>query len=162
MNSLYHYCSGQHTFKIGETGAILPSAAGAKGRERPAVWLTSRPTYEPTAVKQWEDHSGIRQLTLAEQATLIGLARIVVPASLAPLTWAEWVRESGVRKSEAKWMAKRAHRLGSDVGLYRATFEPIPLEACLGIDVSRDGVEWTRVMDIVDGELVDVETAPSS
>lgn len=145
---VYHYCPLDHIEPILASGELQPSGAGARASERPALWFTSRPTYEPTAIKMIQTNGGgIRQLTLAEQATAFGLARIVVPASLAPLTWRQWVRESGVRAVDAKRLARCAKAQGSDVALYRATFEPVPLSSCFDIEVSDDGTAWVPSTD---------------
>ncbi len=141
---LYHYCPTTHLPRVLDDGFLRPSAEGAAGsRETPALWFTSQPTYEPTAIKLWEVGGVIRQMTLDEQARRCGLARIVVPPDLAPLTWAEWARTSGVRPEEVKRMARIAKRLGSDVRLYRATFDAVPVDRCLRVESSQDGRTWS-------------------
>lgn len=141
---VYHYTTAEHARSILADGELRPSAAGAVGRERPALWFTSRPTYEPTAVKMFEDAATgrVRQLTLDGQAARFGLARFVAPASVAPLDWGAWARQSGVRTSDVKRMARRARDLGSDVALYRATFDAVPVGQGVAVETSADGRTW--------------------
>lgn len=142
---LYHYFPTVHLPDILDDGSLRPSAAGGGRGERPALWFTSRPTYEPTAVKLVEEGHSVRQMTLQEQARRFGLARITVPGHIAPLTWTDWVAESGVRPVEVKRMRRKARRLGSDIALYRATFDAVPVAACAAVETSADGRSWSAV-----------------
>lgn len=140
---VYHYCPASYLSVILADGLLLPSAEGAGGSEQRALWFTSRPSYEPTAVKLIAQGGLVRRLTLAEQAHRFGLARFSVPDELAPLTWLEWIRRAGVRPAEAKRMARYARRIGSDVSLYRATFDAVPVAACLTVETSTEGRHWS-------------------
>ena len=148
LRTLYHYCPGDNVPKILTHGQLRPSAAGARPGERPALWFTSRPTYEPTAIKLWVQGGFVRSLTLQEMAEAYGLARFVVPEEVAPLTWVDWARTSGVRAVEVKRMARASKRLGSDVKLYRAAYEPVPVELCLAIEESTDGRTWSTMSTV--------------
>ncbi len=139
---LFHYCPGVYVPDILTHGQLLPSAAGAQVEERPTLWFTSRPTYEPTAVKMVVDGRFLRLLTLQEMAEGYGLARFVVPEEVAPLTWNDWVNEIGVPRHEAEVMAQYAETLGSDDSLYRATFEAVPVSDCIAVEMSTDNQSW--------------------
>lgn len=141
---IYHYCPLTYARSILADGELRPSTDGIGARERPALWFTPRPTYEPTAVKMYKSPSTglVRQLTLDEQADRFGLARFAVPASVAPHDWGAWVRLSRVRTADAKRMARQARDLGSDISLYRATFDAVPVDRCVDIETSVDGRIW--------------------
>ena len=142
LSHVYHYCPASYVSRIVDAGVLRPSSAGGSTRERPTLWFTFRPTYEPTALKVYgRTRELTKQLSLHEQYKLLGLARFVAPADLAPLTWREWVRTSGVRGVEATRMVRAARRLGSDPSLYRATYDAVALGACVGVEVW-DGEGW--------------------
>lgn len=144
MHVIYHYFPASYLPDILATGELRPSAAGGGAGERPAIWFTLRPTYEPTAVKLLKDHSGVRLLTLAEQAERSGLARVVAPDSVAPIAWGDWARSANVRPMEVKRMVSHAKQLRSDVSLYRASFDPVSLTECFRVEISTDGVTWAE------------------
>ena len=137
--NVFHYCPASYVPDILASGALRPSSEGARARERAALWFTSSPTYDPTALKMWGQGGTLRRLTLAEQEARVGLARFAVDEAVAPLTWGEWTRTSGVRGAEVKRMARLAARLGSDVSLYRATYEAVPAADWAAVEVWRGG-----------------------
>jgi hypothetical protein len=167
MPRLFHYTKTRYLVPIVLEG-IRPAESGCRPPERPVAWLTYSEEYEPTALigvisgegrRRLEAglslrDSDLRTLTFEEQAADpdVGAARVEVDEQAAPLTWWTWLKQSGVRKREARILRRIAERRGSDVNLWRASFETIPQGAIVGADIWHEG-DWLRVADRDEGDL---------
>lgn len=167
MPRLFHYTKTCCLVPVVLEG-IRPATAGVLPPERPVVWLTYSEDYEPTALigeisdeGQRRIEAGLplrdgdsRTVTFEEQAadTGVGAARVEVDAEAAPLTWWTWLKWSGVRKRDARILREVAGSRGSDINLWRASFEAIPQTSIVGADVWHEG-EWLRVADRDEGAL---------
>jgi hypothetical protein len=146
---LFHYTVGDRLQSILAAREIRPATELVPDEERPAVWLTQSGRWEPTCNKGWVDKSGRRRsLDMLETHRLAGgLWRIEVgPERISIATVDDFTRLSGIRKREWRALVKVAKRVGSDVSLWRISFEPVPVEAWMAIERwVQQGDAWERV-----------------
>lgn len=134
---LYHYTIGKSMSGIVESGEIRPSTAPVPEGERLAMCTTSCPEWEPCANNALEDpktgkvHRGDRSATAHYGG---GLWRIEVRRNAVPLTWADFVRQSGIDPRMAEALARWAAKQGSDVADWRLSFDPIPFSEWLALE----------------------------
>ena len=118
---VFHYTVLKYLPQVLTDQELRPTTAGVAATERPAVWFTTRPTWEPTANKMWRTGDG-RLVSLSTEETAIrggGLIRIEVNPEVAPFTWADHVRLSGITKTMARALERVGSRDGSDPGEWR-------------------------------------------
>lgn len=100
------------------------------------MWFTKRETYDPIALKLTRGLGGeYRFMTFKEQQAELGLGRVVVPPDVARLTWTDWAKEVGLPNRMFKALTRVARHQHSDVRLYRATFDPVPSDRWLRVEV---------------------------
>lgn len=160
--AVYHYTVPDRLLSIIARGLDL-ATVGLEERERPAVWFTTSEDYEPTARKGLLDEAtgDSRTLSLKAMIVMSGLARVEVEPEAAPLTWAAWRHGSGARSRVIKGLAASARELGSDIRLWRASFDPIPQDRIIGMDVWHEGA-WMRVAERTTGGSLNVLVGPGS
>ncbi len=138
---IWHYTTGQRLLQIMQDGVLRQSTAYVPDRVRPAVWFTLAPEWEETANKSLTLPNGsVVHLGREEtEAFGDGLVRIGVPASDVPLTWADYGRLSGEKVRDLRELRDAAREAGSDVSLWRVSFEPVPDTQWAAIDLWCDG-----------------------
>lgn len=80
----WHYTTAQKYKLIKESGLLLPATIGVLPPERPILWFSTHPKYEPTALKPLGDGRGniIRLLTMEELYAMAGgLVRFGCPVT---------------------------------------------------------------------------------
>jgi hypothetical protein len=125
---------GVHVASILENGFIKPATNGVPANEKPAVWFSTVPHWEPTANKMWI--RGGRMYRLDQEETAArgqGLFRIEVSPGAASHTWAAWKKLSGVAPADAAALSKAAHKMGSDPQRWRVSFDSVEKKLWLGI-----------------------------
>jgi hypothetical protein len=91
---LYHYTVGAKLALIAQTGALIPKGFEAEPREKPVLWLSENPQWEPTANKVVSRDGGktFERLSLQELQNMVGIFRFRLDTRKA-----EVLRELGVR-----------------------------------------------------------------
>ena len=138
---LFHYTTRYHLNKILESRAIEPAREFIPDSERPAVWLTYRDSWEPTATKGIIDpHTEKRRdATLQEMIKHAGgLVRIEVDPASAPLTWPDFCVASGCARLVLLGLYESAVEKGSDPKQWRTSFAPISEDSFLDIEFLED------------------------
>src|SRR5438093_9709142 len=82
---IWHYTVGYHTESILKDKMLKPSTEGVPPGERPVVWFTTNPGWEPTATKAMIENG--RRVSLTKERTeeeCGGLFRIEVVPEAAP------------------------------------------------------------------------------
>ena len=141
---IWHYTTGHRFVEIVRSGEIIPATANVPAHERPVVWFSTDPHWEPTANKALKDNNdgSIRDLSREETATHDGgLVRIEVGPETAPYRWADYKRMSGIFAAEAAGLVKAARRAGSDPCHWRVSFESVPRAKWIGVQVWFKG-QW--------------------
>lgn len=146
---VWHYTVAVAMDEIFKERALKPATAGVPSGEKPAIWFTTRSTWEPTASKMLRQVDGsLRNLTQQETETHgRGLVRIEIEASTAPFSWAEHRRHGGVDRKTALALEQVARRHGSDPSQWRLSYDPVPITDWLGVDVLSAG-QWKRRVTI--------------
>lgn len=128
---LYHYTIGNYLPAIVTHGEIVPATALVPRGVRPAVWCSTNQDWEPTATKGsnvWSTHRHGGSL-----------ARIEIDPAAAPHSWADYKRESGERPKMIARLSAAARSVGADPQDWRVSFDPIPRESWLSIEVFSRG-----------------------
>lgn len=135
--NIFHYTAGTYISKIVASGVInLETDGGIPfNKQRPAVWCTFSNTWEPTCNKDMIKNG--RRVALDKAGTARnagGLYRIELKKDSAPFSWDEWKQKSNVREKHANALKKIAKSKGSDINLWRVSFEPIKSNKWLNIE----------------------------
>jgi hypothetical protein len=169
---VWHYTIGDRLQQIVESGEIRQATAGVNmkldeaalweiiltgvakpisqvvGGEMPAVWFTTRETFEPTAMKGMMMGGFRRTMSLDEMEQHgNGLARIGVRAELVPADWQHHVRHSGITSKMARALAGSASAVGSDPRQWRVHYAPVSSSVWSAVQVWRAG-QWVNYWDL--------------
>jgi hypothetical protein len=145
-NVVYHYTTGQNFHRIVGMGAILPAVDYVPLGEKPIVWFSYDPLWEPTACKSLRDNSG-SIIHLDREGTAQhggGLVRIGVHPRTAPHDWHTLKELSGMSSKIARALYRTAIEKGSRPGNWRGTFDPVPRSNWTSVDVFHNGL-WVPV-----------------
>src|SRR5262245_34334142 len=96
---IWHYTTYDRLLRILGDGMIRPATAHVPEGERPVVWFSFHPFWEPTATKGIVIGGVTRDATEEEMG---GLVRIGVEEQTAPYRWHQINRLSGMSSGEAK------------------------------------------------------------
>ena len=123
------------------TGVGKPASEVLRG-EMPAVWFTTRNTFEPTAFKGIMGRGGRRTASLSEMERVgNGLARVGVRADLVPADWNHHMRASGISRKTARRLARAARQVGSDPREWRVHYAAVPRSMWSRVQIWK-GREW--------------------
>jgi hypothetical protein len=169
MGLVWHYTTGDLLASIEADGEIEPAIAGLKHgpisedlraqleeivatgvskkvplpfKERPVVWFSRRPTWEPTATKGVIDGGVRRTATIAEMVERGGdLARIgVEPAGL--FSWTYHVNKGGLSKKDARALERAAREVGAAPGDWLVHYGAVSRDRWKSVERSTDGTTW--------------------
>ena len=135
---LYHYTTVSHLVSILEDRQLDPSKTVTLKKERPVVWLTTKPDWEKTANKMVGGSDGtVRRGTKQDTHVLGGgLIRIEVKPEGPLYTWKQWKKRSGVSKRYVKPLEDIAKDEGANPAKeWRVSFVPIPIDQWIAVDV---------------------------
>jgi hypothetical protein len=130
---LYHYTTGTFIGAILVDGRLRPRTCflgnQTPATERAALWFTFSPTWEPI-VADW--NSLFKGFNWKKW-------RVCVMASTVPalLDWDEWAKQSRCDPKQATALRRCAESKGSDVSLWRSTFEGVLVRDWSGVEVLR-------------------------
>lgn len=112
--------------ELGRRGLSTPTARVGM-TEKPAVWFSTRITFEPTALKGIVVGGGRRSATLDEMERLAGgLVRIGVRADLVRVGWAFHTKRGGLSRKTALSLVRAAKGVGADPSDWRVHYGPVP------------------------------------
>jgi hypothetical protein len=145
---VWHYTKGVHLPKILATGEIRPATAGVPVGEQPIVWFSGNATWEATANPGRRDDAGkLHDATVEEMDAIFGgRARISVNDATAPYDWYHLKRAAGIKTRMARDMEVDAIRRGASPKDWRGTFDPVPREKWLSVEVFHNGA-WVPFED---------------
>jgi hypothetical protein len=140
---VFHYTTGLKLRSIINTGCIRPSTAHVPANEKPVVWFSTSPDWEPTATKVPIPGRAGQVLTAKAQG---GLVRITVPGTCAPYVFPQLPLIAGTSPSACIGLLLAGLQLGADPGAWRFTPTPVPTALFREVefyDFANDG--WVAV-----------------
>jgi hypothetical protein len=132
IETLWHYTTRQKLEQILASGGIQPSTAKLEPGEKPVVWFSSRPTWEPTATKCPLTGKLGQIVTAAAQG---GLARIAVPAHTAPYAFPQLPLMAGTSPQACIGLLLAGLELGADPDHWHFSMQPVPRQLWKAIEV---------------------------
>mgnify|MGYP006274232821 CR=1 FL=1 len=142
---LWHYTTGEKFVAIIEDGILKPTACRIDPGERPAVWFSANQWWENTASKILQTDGRLRSLSMAETAAYgKGLVRFGVERQTAPISWRKFRTLSGISPATYRNMAKAGKKRGANPGEWFASFERVPRELWVAVEVFQDK-KWVTV-----------------
>jgi hypothetical protein len=155
--SIYHYTKGCHLPSIVKDGVIKTSRCLIEKKEKPAVWLTKSPEWESACnIGKVINHQNfvngqicflheIHSVTVTNDYMKkeIGMGRILIDESLPTITWAKFKHISGISESTFDAIDSHSRSIGSPVGEWICTFNPVPKKYWEGIEMFVDD-QWVR------------------
>jgi hypothetical protein len=146
----WHYTLAAYLPSILSDGMIKRARIGTRvTNSRPAVWFSTRPTWEPTATKGILDRqAGERRPAIMTEMLQHGgpLCRLEVPVVVARHTWTQHRQRYEVPRI-ADTLEANAREQGSDPSEWRVSYHDVPLSKVLCIEVSSDGETWRLAWD---------------
>lgn len=141
MKPVYHYTTGDRLIPIFESGQIHPATAGVNPPEIPAVWLSVAPQWERTASKGLIGNGEFRTASMQEMIERTGsLCRLRIDPTAVSLIWPPKLREIlKIGKTSLGGLLSSARKVGANPSDWRAVAGPIPVEAILSIELTK---EW--------------------
>jgi len=149
---IWHYTVGVRLRSILKDQMIEFATTGIRTGERPVVWATTSPKWEPTANKAINRDGHNVFLDKRETTTHgEGLYRIEVMPEAVPYGWDEYKRLSNIDERMAKGLARVAREQGSNYRDWRVSFKPVAADQWLRIEFEvGHSDEWTEIsMDLV-------------
>lgn len=122
-DQLFHYTTVFKLKQILNSGLIRPSTARIEPDEKPVVWCSTSPTWEPTATKCPVPGKPGQLITANAQG---GLARIEVPAHCAPHDVRQLHGLACTPISTCVALLYSGLELGSDPATWRFSLDAIP------------------------------------
>jgi hypothetical protein len=137
----WHYTILLWLDEIRKDGLIKPASDYITLGERPIVWFSTNPDWELTANKNLVESDKVIFLDRAGTEKHYGLARIGVAPETAPYDWRSLKELSGMPGKHAEGLYREAIKRGSRPGQWWGTFDPVPREKWIAVQVYRDG-QW--------------------
>lgn len=135
---LYHYTIGAKLALIAQTGALVPKGFEAEPREKPVLWLSENPQWEPTANKVVSRDGGLtfERPTLLELQKMVGIFRFRLDTRQTALLQEHGVRlvpwtrigtVAHISKRHMADMVKRGMAWGATPMHWWGCMDPLPL-----------------------------------
>ena len=121
--NIHHFTTGRMLTQIVNSGHIRPSTAHVPPHEKPVVWFSTSPEWEPTATK-CSIPGKLGQLITAKAQS--GLVRITVPGNCAPYALPQLCLIAGTKPSVCLGLLVAGLELGADPDTWRFTPTPVP------------------------------------
>ena len=136
---VWHYTFGEAFRSILENGLIMPATANVSERERPIVWFSTNQEWDQTVPKGLMKNGVIVDLDReAMIAAGLRLGRIGVSPVTAPYLWSTLKRLSRMNDRMSRGLVAAALAKGADPMEWRGTFESVPREKWVAVEVWQD------------------------
>jgi hypothetical protein len=140
---LFHYTIAHSYDLIRAEGMIKTTAVGTDLAERPAVWFSFAPMWEPTATKGfWNPETDeYHRATWDEMVGVLSPVRIEVVPDAAPYAWRDYVRLGGASMATIRALQESARGWGANPFQWRVSFDDVGREMWLRVE-HWSGAEW--------------------
>lgn len=147
VDRLWHYTTVEKLKLIINGGHIRPSTARLDANERPVVWFSAPPTWEPTATKCLLTGTLDQIVTAAAQG---GLARISVPPRTAPFIFPQLPLVAGTSPATCVGLILAGRELGADPDHWRFATEPVPIALFREVELFDFDQDRWRAIDMAE------------
>jgi len=139
----WHYTTGGNFIDIMTSGILMTTSENCPTHERPVLWFSLNPNWEPTAVKGIVENGRRRTATMQETKKLGGgLVRLGYPHSeLIP--WPKLAKEAGILSRNRKMLEKTGMEQGANPHHWCGSLFPISLDELV---VEFMNEQWGRVL----------------
>lgn len=140
----WHYTTGDKFVSIMESRELRPATAYVPDNEKPILWFSTHPYFEPTARKTWEDASGKRLLSVPELFKMGGgLVRFGFPKRMLLRGTA---LQQAANTSSAIWAGLKAvgRGQGGNPDDWWGCLESVSVKSCV-VEVMDENLRWVRV-----------------
>lgn len=146
---VWHYTTGETFRLIEESGLLLPTAIGIVPPEKPLLWFSEHPIYEPTAIKALLKNGVIRNMTLRELYKYGGgLCRLGYPRT--GLHHDRELREVAfISRQVWRLLVSQGRKQGSNPLHWWGTTEALPISR-LVVEIMDEDMVWQRVFTPMD------------
>jgi hypothetical protein len=154
MTLHWHYTKGVHLAAICESGVIRPATAFVVRPERPVVWFSLAPLWEPTVGVYKVGVGGV--VSMEETAKVAnGVFRFGVAPATAPHDWTAFCRLSRANPRILASMASTARTQGADPANWYVSFKPVPRSEWLVVEAWYRG-KWEEIdVDALEDDAMD-------
>lgn len=132
VERLWHYTTRHKLGEILAAGVIQPSKAFIEPAEKPVVWFSSRPTWEPTATKCPLTGKLGQYVTASAQG---GLARIAVAPQTAPYVFPQLPLVAGTSPATCIGLLLAGLEVGADPDQWFFSLRGVPRDLWLAVEV---------------------------
>jgi hypothetical protein len=143
---LYHYTTLSRALQIVIDGQIKQATAGVPKDEKPVVWFSFRQDWEPTATPAFGPYGQKCNPSFDHLVEFETPCRFEIDPATAPLNWRQWRKESGVKSKMVKSLEAASLRMDSNVADYRMTFDPVPENKWLALEIYLGG-KWQALTE---------------
>jgi hypothetical protein len=125
---VWHYTTEEKLNPIYADGALMPTAIKIGPNERPVLWFSSNPVWEPTANKALgvRGIGAVRSLTTDEMVQMFRLIRFGIDSERL-LHWPELRKVARIAHTEQRRLAKRARKVGAAPHHWYGSLQPVRL-----------------------------------
>jgi hypothetical protein len=143
---VWHCTTGRNFIEIVADGAIKPAKLLIGPSERPVVWFSRNPLWEPTANKLWLASDGSLVPLDMEQTYRLcgGLVRIGVTEDVAPYNFRQLQKVARISSKMAARLRDAGIKVGANPSDWYASLEPVPREKWSAVEVW-NGSHWEHV-----------------
>jgi len=143
---LFHYTTALSLEPIMKSGKILPATKYVPAGEKPAVWLSLEPEWEPTANKKimLPDGSSVTPRGIEELSGYLTPIRFEVLPEYFSSNWNDFKRQSGIDPKTAQALELVAYDQRADPSKWRISFKPISSDFWVSIEGWVDG-KWVSI-----------------
>ncbi len=151
LPTLFHYTVGPKLDLIARSGVLMPTGYGLalSEREKPVLWWSDAPFWEPTATKILSLDGGrtFVRPSFEEMRSQVGAFRFVLtPCGARSVNLKRWpalARLARIDEREAANMTASGVRMGAVPAGWWGCFEPVPLPL---VEVQElQGADWATV-----------------
>jgi hypothetical protein len=140
----WHYTTGEKFKLIVESGFLLPTTAHISPGEKPVLWFSTHPYFEPTARKAFRERGTLRILDVPELYQRAGgLIRFGLPTSDL-LSWEAIKGTAGMGRQVRRTLESSARRQGANPSDWWGCFEPVSVRDCK-VEVMEADLLWVPV-----------------
>lgn len=144
---VWHYTTGECFLQIVRMGRLLPTGIGSTPPEKPVLWFSNHPHFEPTAIKTVSHLGEARQLSLQEMYEMgRGLVRFGYPTRRL-LPWVKLRKKAKIPTQLWDPLERVARRQGGNPDDWWGTTQGLDVES-LVVDVMNRSMTWERVRSL--------------